>query len=166
MIRAFGTGIGEDFNIDKLRYGKIIIAADADVDGEHIVTLFLTFMYKFMPELIKTGHVYLAKPPLYKLTRAKKDYYVYTENELTALRKKLGHSSKDSLQRYKGLGEMDADQLWETTMDPETRTLTRVEYDETFVNITEDLFEILMGERVEPRRVYIEENAEFATIDM
>ena len=102
MIRAFGTGIGEDFNIDKLRYDKIIIASDADVDGEHIVTLFLTFMYKFMPQLIKTGHVYLAKPPLYKLTRNKKDYYVYTENELLALRKKLGHSSKDSLQRYKG----------------------------------------------------------------
>ena len=102
MIRAFGTGIGEDFNLEKLRYNKIIIAADADVDGEHIVTLFLTFMYKFMPELIKTGHVYLAKPPLYKLTRNKKDYYVYTENELTALRKKLGHSSRDSLQRYKG----------------------------------------------------------------
>lgn len=166
MIRAFGTGIGEDFNLEKLRYNKIIIAADADVDGEHIVTLFLTFMYKFMPELIKTGHVYLAKPPLYKLTRNKKDYYVYTENELTALRKKLGHSSRDSLQRYKGLGEMDADQLWETTMDPDTRTLTRVEYDETFVNVTEELFETLMGEKVEPRRAYIENNAEFATIDL
>ena len=165
MIRAFGTGIGEDFNIDKLRYGKIIIAADADIDGEHIVTLFLTFIYKFMPQLIKTGHVYLAKPPLYKLTRAKKDYYAYSETELNALRKKLGYNAKDSLQRYKGLGEMDADQLWETTMDPATRTLTRVEYDETFVNITDELFETLMGEKVDPRRAYIEENAEYAVID-
>ena len=165
VVAALGTGVGNDFDINKLRYGKVIIMADADVDGAHITTLMLTFFYRFMPELIKQGHVFVAKPPLYKLTRGKKDYYVYSDEELAQLQKKLGPGKKDAIQRYKGLGEMDPEQLWETTMDPQRRVMRAVHYDEMRAEETEDLFVTLMGEAVLPRRRYIEDNAHRASVD-
>ena len=166
MITAFGTGVRDDFDLTKLRYDKIILMTDADVDGAHITTLLLTFIYRFMPELIKQGHVFLTKPPLYKLTRGKKDYYAYSDAELAALQKQLGPGKgKDSIQRYKGLGEMDPEQLWETTMDPDKRTLRVVDYDELRALETDDLFVTLMGESVVPRRRYIEDNAAYADVD-
>ena len=161
MITAFGTGIHDDFDISKLRYDKIIIMTDADVDGAHIATLMLTFIYRFMPELIKQGHVYLAKPPLYKLERNKQIWYAYSDEELDRILAEVGRDQNNKIQRYKGLGEMDAEQLWETTMDPERRILLRVNMDdddETEVDIT---FNTLMGDKVEPRRQFIEENAKF-----
>lgn len=160
MITAFGTGIGEDFNIDKLRYNKIVIMTDADVDGAHIATLMLTFLYRFMPELIREGHVYLAKPPLYKIEKNKTVRYAYDDTELKQILTEIGREN-NKIQRYKGLGEMDADQLWETTMDPEKRILLRVNVDreeEAEVNV---VFNTLMGDKVEPRREFIEANAKF-----
>lgn len=161
MITAFGTGIHDDFDISKLRYNKIIIMTDADVDGAHIDTLMLTFFYRFMPELIKDGHVYLAMPPLYQVTRNKKNYYAYSDEELNKILTEIGRDNQNKIQRYKGLGEMDASQLWETTMDPKTRILKQVKIDED--NLTEmDLtFTTLMGDEVEPRREFIEANAKF-----
>lgn len=160
MITAFGTGIHEDFDITKLRYHKIIIMTDADVDGAHIATLLLTFLYRFMPELIKQGYVYLAKPPLFKLEKNKKIYYAYTEQEQADILKEIGLEGC-SIQRYKGLGEMDADQLWETTMDPERRILMRVVMDEDSTSELDLTFTTLMGDKVEPRREFIEENAKY-----
>ena len=161
MITAFGTGIHEDFDITKLRYDKIILMTDADVDGAHISTLLLTFLYRFMPELIKTGHVYLAKPPLYKLEKNKKVWYAYSDEELENILQEVGRDNNNKIQRYKGLGEMDADQLWETTMDPERRILLRVNYDEETESELDLTFTTLMGDKVEPRREFIEENAKF-----
>ena len=161
MITAFGTGIHEDFDISKLRYDKIIIMTDADVDGAHIATLMLTFIYRFMPELIKQGHVYLAKPPLYKLDKNKQTWYAYSDEELEGILKDVGRDSNNKIQRYKGLGEMDPEQLWETTMDPEKRILLKVginEEEESEVDLT---FNTLMGDKVEPRREFIERNAKF-----
>ncbi|MBO6112338.1 MAG: DNA topoisomerase (ATP-hydrolyzing) subunit B [Lachnospiraceae bacterium] len=161
MITAFGTGIHDDFDISKLRYNKIIIMTDADVDGAHIATLMLTFLYRFMPELIKQGHVFLAQPPLYKLEKNKKTWYCYSDDELNELLNEVGRDQNNKIQRYKGLGEMDADQLWETTMDPEKRVLLKVvmdEEDEASINVT---FQTLMGDKVEPRREFIEQNAKF-----
>ena len=160
MITAFGTGIHEDFDITKLRYHKSIIMTDADVDGAHIATLLLTFLYRFMPELIKQGYVYLAKPPLFKLEKNKKIYYAYTEQEQADILKEIGLEGC-SIQRYKGLGEMDADQLWETTMDPERRILMRVVMDEDSTSELDLTFTTLMGDKVEPRREFIEENAKY-----
>jgi DNA gyrase subunit B len=157
MITAFGTGIEEDFDIDKLRYNKIIIMTDADVDGAHIATLMLTFLYRYMPELIKQGHVFLAQPPLYKIEKNKKIWYAYNDNELNNLLNEIGRDGNNKIQRYKGLGEMDAEQLWETTMDPERRTMLRVDLEDA--EEADELFTILMGEKVEPRRQFIEENA-------
>ena len=161
MITAFGTGIHEDFDISKLRYHKIIIMTDADVDGAHIATLLLTFLYRFMPELIKQGYVYLAKPPLFKLEKNRKVYYAYTEKEEEEILAQIGLEGC-SIQRYKGLGEMDADQLWETTMDPERRILMRVVMDEDSTSELDLTFTTLMGDKVEPRREFIEENAKYA----
>ena len=161
MITAFGTGIHDDFNIEKLRYDKIIIMADADVDGAHICTLLLTFIYRFMPALIKEGHVYLAKPPLYKLEKNKKIWYAYSDEELDSILKEVGRDQNNKIQRYKGLGEMDADQLWETTMDPARRILLRVNYDEEMESELDLTFTTLMGDKVEPRREFIEENAKY-----
>ena len=161
MITAFGTGIHEDFDISKLRYHKIVIMTDADVDGAHIATLMLTFIYRFMPELIKQGHVYLAKPPLYKLEKNKKVWYAYSDEELAAIINEVGRDQNNKIQRYKGLGEMDAEQLWETTMDPERRILLRVNYDEETESELDLTFTTLMGDKVEPRREFIEENARF-----
>ncbi len=161
MITAFGTGIHEDFDISKLRYDKIILMTDADVDGAHISTLLLTFLYRFMPELIKQGHVYLAKPPLYKLEKNKKVWYAYSDEELDKILQEVGRDQNNKIQRYKGLGEMDADQLWETTMDPERRILLRVTYDEEMASEIDLTFTTLMGDKVEPRRDFIEENAKF-----
>ncbi|MCM1412698.1 MAG: DNA topoisomerase (ATP-hydrolyzing) subunit B [Lachnospiraceae bacterium] len=161
MITAFGTGIHEDFDISKLRYDKIILMTDADVDGAHISTLLLTFIYRFMPELIKEGHVYLAKPPLYKLEKNKKVWYAYSQEELDSILLEVGRDQNNKIQRYKGLGEMDADQLWETTMDPEKRILLRVNYDEETESELDLTFTTLMGDKVEPRREFIEENAKF-----
>ncbi|HIX76478.1 MAG TPA: DNA topoisomerase (ATP-hydrolyzing) subunit B [Candidatus Fusicatenibacter merdavium] len=162
MITAFGTGIHDDFDITKLRYDKIIIMTDADVDGAHIATLLLTFMYRFMPELIKQGHVYLATPPLYKLERNKKVWYAYTDEELDAILQEVGRGNENKIQRYKGLGEMDADQLWETTMDPEHRILKRVTFDEEYSSEIDLTFTTLMGDKVEPRREFIETRAKDA----
>ena len=162
MITAFGTGIHEDFDITKLRYDKIIIMTDADVDGAHIATLLLTFMYRFMPELIRQGHVYLAQPPLYKLERNKKVWYAYTDQELEAILQEVGRGTENKIQRYKGLGEMDAEQLWETTMDPEHRILKRVTYDEEYSSEIALTFTTLMGDKVEPRREFIEARAKDA----
>jgi DNA gyrase subunit B len=159
MITAFGTGIMDDFDITKLRYDKIIIMTDADVDGAHIATLMLTFLYRFMPELIKQGHVYLAKPPLYKLERNKKVWYAYSDEELDSILSEVGRDNNNKIQRYKGLGEMDADQLWETTMDPERRVLLRVTMDEDEASEIDVTFTTLMGDKVEPRREFIEERA-------
>ncbi len=161
MITAFGTGIHEDFDITKLRYNKIILMTDADVDGAHISTLLLTFIYRFMPELIKQGHVFLAKPPLYKLEKNKKIWYAYSDEELDNILKEVGRDQNNKIQRYKGLGEMDAEQLWETTMDPERRILLRVNYDEESESELDLTFTTLMGDKVEPRREFIEENAKF-----
>ncbi len=161
MITAFGTGIHEDFDISKLRYNKIILMTDADVDGAHISTLLLTFIYRFMPELIKQGHVFLAKPPLYKLEKNKKIWYAYSDEELNDILKEVGRDQNNKVQRYKGLGEMDAEQLWETTMDPEKRILLRVNYDEEMTSELDLTFTTLMGDKVEPRREFIEENAKF-----
>lgn len=161
MITAFGTGIHEDFDITKLRYDKIIIMTDADVDGAHIATLMLTFIYRFMPELIKQGHVYLAKPPLYKLEKNKKVWYAYSDDELDSILAEVGRDQNNKIQRYKGLGEMDADQLWETTMDPEKRILLRVNMNEEEESEVDLTFNTLMGDKVEPRRIFIEENAKF-----
>lgn len=161
MITAFGTGIHEDFDITKLRYDKIILMTDADVDGAHISTLLLTFIYRFMPKLIKEGHVYLAKPPLYKLEKNKKVWYAYSDEELDDILKEVGRDQNNKIQRYKGLGEMDADQLWETTMDPARRILLRVNYDEEMESEIDLTFTTLMGDKVEPRREFIEENAKF-----
>ena len=166
MITAFGTGIHEDFDISKLRYNKIIIMTDADVDGAHISTLMLTFLYRFMPELIRQGHVYLATPPLFKIEKNKNVWYAYTEPELNALLTEIGRDGNNKIQRYKGLGEMDADQLWETTMDPERRILKRVMIDEENSSAIDLTFTILMGDKVEPRREFIEENAQKAEKDI
>ncbi|MFR7974457.1 MAG: DNA topoisomerase (ATP-hydrolyzing) subunit B [Lacrimispora saccharolytica] len=162
MITAFGTGIHEDFDLTKLRYDKIIIMTDADVDGAHIATLLLTFMYRFMPELIRQGHVYLAQPPLYKLERNKKVWYAYTDQELEAILQEVDRGTENKIQRYKGLGEMDAEQLWETTMDPEHRILKRVTYDEEYSSEIDLTFTTLMGDKVEPRREFIEARAKDA----
>ena len=159
MITAFGTGIHEDFDISKLRYHKIIIMTDADVDGAHIATLLLTFLYRFMPELIKHGYVYLAQPPLYKLERNKKVWYAYSDEQLQKILDEVGRDQYNKIQRYKGLGEMDAEQLWETTMDPEKRILKRVTMDEAQSSEIDLTFTTLMGDQVEPRREFIEENA-------
>ena len=161
MITAFGTGIHEDFDISKLRYHKIIIMTDADVDGAHIATLLLTFLYRFMPELIKQGYVYLAQPPLYKVEKNKKVWYAYDDNELNGILTEIGRDGNNKIQRYKGLGEMDAEQLWETTMDPEKRILLRVTMDEAATSEIDLTFTTLMGDKVEPRREFIEENARF-----
>ena len=161
MITAFGTGIHEDFDISKLRYDKIIIMTDADVDGAHISTLLLTFLYRFMPELIRQGHVYLAQPPLYKLEKNKKVWYAYSDEELAKILNEVGRDQNNKLQRYKGLGEMDPEQLWETTMDPERRILLRVNMDEEASSELDVTFTTLMGDQVEPRREFIEENAKF-----
>ena len=161
MITAFGTGIHEDFDITKLRYNKIIIMTDADVDGAHIATLLLTFLYRFMPELIKQGHVYLAKPPLFKIKRNKKVYYAYSEKEQEQILNEIGRDNSNRIQRYKGLGEMDAEQLWETTMDPERRILLKVTMDEEASSELDLTFTTLMGDKVEPRREFIEENAKY-----
>ena len=161
MITAFGTGIHEDFDISKLRYHKIIIMTDADVDGAHIATLLLTFLYRFMPELIKQGYVYLAQPPLYKLEKNKKVWYAYSDEELNSILTEVGRDSNNKIQRYKGLGEMDAEQLWDTTMDPEHRILLRVTMDEDTTSELDLTFTTLMGDKVEPRREFIEENAKY-----
>ncbi len=161
MITAFGTGIHDDFDISKLRYHKIIIMTDADVDGAHISTLMLTFLYRFMPELIKAGYVYLARPPLYKLEKNKKVWYAYSDEELSDILEQVGRDQSNKIQRYKGLGEMDADQLWETTMDPEKRILLRVAIDEEAESDIDMTFTTLMGDKVEPRREFIEQNARF-----
>ena len=161
MITAFGTGIGEDFDISKLRYDKIVIMTDADVDGAHIATLMLTFLYRFMPELIKQGHVYLAQPPLYKVERNKVVHYAYDDNELAQILAEIGRDSNNKIQRYTGLGEMDAEQLWDTTMDPEKRILLRVNMDNDSEAEMNVVFNTLMGDKVEPRRQFIEENAKY-----
>ena len=161
MITAFGTGIQEDFDINKLRYHKIIIMTDADVDGAHIATLLLTFIYRFMPELIKQGYVYLAQPPLYKLEKNKKVWYAYSDEELNSILEEVGRDQNNKIQRYKGLGEMDAEQLWDTTMDPEKRILLRVSMNEEAEAEVDLTFTTLMGDKVEPRRIFIEENAKY-----
>ena len=166
MITAFGTGIHEDFDISKLRYDRIIIMTDADVDGAHIATLLLTFSYRFMPELIKQGHVYLATPPLFKLEKNKKVWYAYSDEELEKILQEVGRDQNNKIQRYKGLGEMDAIQLWETTMDPEKRILKKVIYDEETASELDLTFSTLMGDQVEPRREFIEANARYATLDL
>lgn len=161
MITAFGTGIHDDFDIEKLRYDKIIIMTDADVDGAHIATLMLTFLYRFMPELIKQGHVYLATPPLYKIEKNKGVWYAYSDDELNKILTEIGRDGNNKIQRYKGLGEMDAEQLWETTMDPEKRILKRVTFDEEAASEVDLTFNTLMGDKVEPRREFIELNAKY-----
>ncbi|MCI8491231.1 MAG: DNA topoisomerase (ATP-hydrolyzing) subunit B [Lachnospiraceae bacterium] len=161
MITAFGTGIHEDFDISKLRYHKIILMTDADVDGAHISTLLLTFIYRFMPELIKQGYVYLAQPPLYKIEKNKKIWYAYSDEELNQILLEIGRDNNNKIQRYKGLGEMDADQLWETTMDPEKRILRRVIMDDEAASEVDLIFTTLMGDKVEPRREFIEANAKY-----
>ena len=166
MITAFGTGIHDDFDISKLRYDKIIIMTDADVDGAHISTLLLTFIYRFMPELIKQGHVYLAQPPLYKVEKNKKVWYAYSDAELNQILTDIGRDNNNKIQRYKGLGEMDAEQLWETTMDPERRILLKVTMDEETTSEIDLTFTTLMGDQVEPRREFIEANEKYGTLDI
>ncbi len=161
MITAFGTGIHEDFDITKLRYNKIIIMTDADVDGAHISTLLLTFLYRFMPDLIREGHVYLAQPPLYKVEKNKRVWYAYSDDELNSILTEIGRDNSNKIQRYKGLGEMDAEQLWETTMDPERRILLRVQIDSETASEVDLTFATLMGDQVEPRREFIEANAKY-----
>ena len=160
MITAFGTGIQDDFDIERLRYDKIIIMTDADVDGAHISTLMLTFLYRFMPELIRQGHIYLATPPLFKIEKNKNVWYAYDEKELEKILLQIGRDGNNKIQRYKGLGEMDSDQLWDTTMDPEKRVLKRVMIDEEKSSEIDLTFTTLMGDKVEPRREFIEENAQ------
>jgi DNA gyrase subunit B len=162
MITAFGTGIHEDFDISKLRYHKIVIMTDADVDGAHIATLLLTFFYRFMPELIKQGYIYIAQPPLYQITKGKKVYYAYSDEELNSILTEIGRDTNNKIQRYKGLGEMDADQLWDTTMNPETRILQKVQIDDEMQAEIDLTFTTLMGDQVEPRREFIEANARYA----
>jgi DNA gyrase subunit B len=159
VVKALGTGIGEEFNLDKLRYGRIVIMADADVDGSHIRTLLLTFFYRFMRPLVESGKVYIAQPPLYKVYRGKKFMYAFNDDEREAAIQELAgeNSAKVDVQRYKGLGEMNADQLWETTMDPSTRMMKRIEIDDAAS--ADETFSILMGDKVEPRRNFIEQNA-------
>ena len=165
MITAFGAGIGKDFDISKIRYSRIIIMTDADVDGAHIRTLLLTFFYRYMKELVEQGHVYIAQPPLYKVAKNKKEFYTYSDKEQDALIMQLGgKDSSMNIQRYKGLGEMDAVQLWETTMDPEKRTLLQVNVDDAIG--ADEVFTILMGEKVEPRRDFITVNAKKANLDI
>lgn len=166
MITAFGTGIHDDFNIEKLRYHKIIIMTDADVDGSHIATLLLTFFYRFMPELIKGGYVYMAQPPLFKVEKNKKAWYAYSPTELDEILQEIGRDGNNKIQRYKGLGEMDAEQLWDTTMDPEKRVLLKVKIDEDNLIDVDETFNTLMGDKVEPRREFIEANAKYATVDL
>ena len=167
MITAFGTGIHEDFDISKLRYNKIIIMTDADVDGAHISTLLLTFLYRFMPDLIREGHVYLAQPPLYKIEKNKRVWYAYSDDELNSILTEIGRDNNNKIQRYKGLGEMDAEQLWETTMDPERRILLRVQIDSETASEVDLTFATLMGDQVEPRREFIEANAKYVkTLDI
>ena len=170
MINAFGCGFsegyGNDFDITKLRYDKIIIMADADVDGAHISTLLLTLFYRFMPELIKQGYVYLAQPPLYKIEKNKRVWYAYSDEELNNILKEIGRDQNNKIQRYKGLGEMDAEQLWETTMDPEHRVLLRVTMNEEMTSEIDLTFTTLMGDQVEPRREFIEQNAKYGTLDI
>ena len=161
VITALGTGIGEEFDLNKLRYGRVIIMADADVDGSHIRTLLLTFFYRYMRPLVEEGHVYIAQPPLYKIEKNKKVWYAYDDDELNAILTEIGRDSNNKIQRYKGLGEMDAEQLWETTMDPEKRILLRVTMDEAATSEIDLVFTTLMGDKVEPRREFIEENARF-----
>ena len=170
LIKVIGCGVevktGKNkeismFNLDNLRWNKIVICTDADVDGAHIDTLMLTFFYRFMPELIKDGHVYLAMPPLYQVTRNKKNYYAYSDDELNQILTEIGRDNQNKIQRYKGLGEMDASQLWETTMDPNTRILKQVKIDEDKLSEMDQTFTILMGDDVEPRREFIEANAKF-----
>lgn len=161
MITAFGTGIHDDFDLNKLRYHKIIIMTDADVDGAHISTLLLTFLYRFMPDLIKKGHVYMAQPPLYKIEKNKRVWYAYSDEELNSILKEVGRDNNNKIQRYKGLGEMDAEQLWETTMDPERRILLRVNMDEDSQSDMDLTFSTLMGDQVEPRREFIDANAKY-----
>lgn len=161
MITAFGTGIHEDFDISKLRYHKIIIMTDADVDGAHIATLLLTFFYRFMPDLIKDGYVYLAQPPLYKVEKNKKVWYAYDDNQLDDILTEIGRDQGNRIQRYKGLGEMDPEQLWETTMDPDRRILLRVTIDDAKMAYLNDTFNTLMGDKVEPRREFIETHAKY-----
>ena len=163
MITAFGTGIHEDFDITKLRYDKIIIMTDADVDGAHIATLMLTFLYRFMPDLIKEGHVYLATPPLYKVEKNKAVWYAYDDDELKQILNDIGRDNNNKIQRYKGLGEMDADQLWETTMDPDHRILKQVMIDGENSSELDVTFTTLMGDKVEPRKEFIEANAKYVT---
>jgi DNA gyrase subunit B len=160
MIRAIGTGIGEEFDITKARYHKIIIMSDADVDGEHICILLLTFFHRFMKGLIEAGYIYVAKPPLYRIQYAKQMDYVYSDEDLETLKKTKYQGKKYDVQRYKGLGEMDAEQLWDTTMDPRYRTLVRVHLEDAVE--ADRIFEELMGEEVDPRKVFIQENAHFA----
>jgi DNA gyrase subunit B len=157
MTTAFGAGIDDDFDVEKLRYDRIIIMTDADVDGAHIRTLLLTFFYRYMKPLVEQGHVYIAQPPLYKISKGKKDYYVYSDKELEKKLDELGRDTNSSIQRYKGLGEMNPEQLWETTMDPKNRTLLKVEVDDAVA--ADEIFTVLMGEKVEPRREFIVENA-------
>ncbi len=166
MITAFGTGIHDEFDISKLRYHKIIIMTDADVDGAHISTLLLTFLYRFMPELIKQGYVYLAQPPLYKIEKNKKVWYAYSDGELNNILQEIGRDTNNKIQRYKGLGEMDPEQLWETTMDPERRILLRVTMNEDTASEVDLTFTTLMGDQVEPRREFIEANAKYGTLDI
>ena len=170
MINAFGCGFsegyGNDFDITKLKYDKIVLMTDADVDGAHISTLLLTFIYRFMPELIKQGYVYLAQPPLYKLEKNKRIWYAYSDEELNEILKEVGRDQNNKIQRYKGLGEMDAEQLWETTKDPERRILLRVSMNEEMTSEIDLTFTTLMGDQVEPRREFIELNAKYGTLDI
>ena len=163
MITAFGCGIQEDVDVSKLRYHKIVIMTDADVDGAHIATLLLTFIFRFMPDLIKEGYVYLAQPPLYKLEKNRKAYYAYSDEERDSIISEIGSDGMSPIQRYKGLGEMDAEQLWETTLDPERRVLKRVEIEDA--RLASEVTEMLMGSEVGPRRQFIYEHADEAEID-
>ncbi len=161
MITAFGCGYGDEFNLEKLRYHRIVCMTDADVDGAHIRILMLTFFYRYMRPLIEKGYVYIAMPPLYKVTKSKKEYYVYNDQELEALLAEIGRDPKPEIQRYKGLGEMSAEQLWQTTMNPETRTMMTVTLEDAMA--ADEMMSLLMGDKVEPRREFIEQNAKLVT---